>query len=62
MSLSVEQRRRVAMAVLNKVSELFEFWNEEIDSSPWLDEDIDSEEAAQVVSNWLTGLPTNGKY
>lgn len=60
--LTLDQRRRLALAVLDKVSDLFEFWSEEIDSSPWLDEEMDTAAAAQVVSNWLAGLPTGGKW
>jgi hypothetical protein len=62
MALTLAQRRSLAMAVLSKVSELFEFWNEEMDSNPWLDEEMDVEEAAQVVSNWLSVMPTGGKW
>ncbi len=50
-----EQKDRLAAAVLSEVGNLFEFWDEQAPNHGI--NDLDREEAAQVVAQWLSRLP-----
>lgn len=64
MSLTRAQRRGLAMAVLSEVGNLVEFWNEKVQASPpqWQLDDIEPDEAAQIIANWLAPLPTGDQW
>lgn len=53
-----EQKQRLAMAVLDSVGTLLEFWGEDRDDLA----DIDPDEAGEVIAAWMNRLPTGGMW
>lgn len=53
-----DQKKRLAAALINQASQLVEYWDEKVGSGYYQElADIDADEAAQQIADWLGRLP-----